>query len=335
VHGSGGHNTVDCRQSPSAHAQENVAELYAEAALSAVYDLPFYSTSPLVLDSGATPSFLRIRTSFVKVLRPSPVVRFADRATAQTRGQGPAVIRHAKGQLQLRNAIHAPEMRNLLSVSDLAENHDVLFQKSHAYVLIKALSPLPDRVLASATQRKGLYELDVRPSALALAAGGSILSPSHALAYHWHRKMGHASPTVLSRMARSGVGSSMASSLTDVSSTFTCSACAHGKHVHRPFVKHGAPEVLSVFDVVYSDTVESPIHSAGGAKHAGTFTDAKTRYTAISGLAKEGDVAAATRQVLAQWAVQGNTTKSYQQMGCSAARTNVVLQIVMSTITVV
>jgi hypothetical protein len=74
-----------------------------------------HTTSPVVLDSGATPSFLRNRT-FVKALRPSPVFRFADGATAQTRGQGPVVIRHVTGQLQLSNAIHAAFMRNLLSV---------------------------------------------------------------------------------------------------------------------------------------------------------------------------------------------------------------------------
>jgi hypothetical protein len=102
------------------------------------------------------------------------------------------VIRHSMGQLRLRKAIHAPDMRNLLSVSDLADNHDVLFQTSHAYVLTKALPPLPDSVLASATQRNGLNELDVRPPALAFAAGGSILSPSHALAHYWHLKMRHA-----------------------------------------------------------------------------------------------------------------------------------------------
>jgi hypothetical protein len=127
VHGSGGHHTVDCRQAPAAQAQANVAETYVEAVHPAVNELPLYTISPVVLNSGATPSFLRNRTSFVKALRPSPVLRFADGATAQTRGQGPAVIRYANGQLQLRNAIHAPEMRNMLSVSDLAENHDVLF----------------------------------------------------------------------------------------------------------------------------------------------------------------------------------------------------------------
>jgi hypothetical protein len=77
-------------------------------------------------------------------------------------------------------------MRNLLSVSDLADNHDVLFQKIHAYALTKALPPLSDRVLASATQRNGQYELNVRPPALTLAAGVFILSPSHTLAYYWH-----------------------------------------------------------------------------------------------------------------------------------------------------
>jgi transposase InsO family protein len=105
----------------------------------------------------------------------------------------------------------------------------------------------------------------------------------------------------------------MPSSLTDVSSTLTYSACEHGKQTHRLSVKHGAPEGLSNMDAVYSDTVESPVHRSGGAKHAGTFTDAKTRYTAIRGLTRMGDVAAATRQALAQWAVQqGNTTKVYQ-----------------------
>jgi hypothetical protein len=62
----------------------------------------------------------------------------------------------------------------------------------------------------------------------------------------------------------------------------------------------GAPEGLSVLDVVYSDTFESPVYSAGGARHAGTFTDAKTRHTAIRELVRKGDAAATTRQVLAQ-----------------------------------
>jgi hypothetical protein len=182
----------------------------------------------------------------------------------------------------------------------------------------KAPPSLTDRVLASATQRNGLSELELRPPALALAAGGSILSPSLALAYYWHCKLIRASPTLFYRMARSVLVSGMPSSLTDVRSTLTCFTCPHGKQEHCPFAKHGAPDGSSVVDVVYSDTVESQVHSAGGDKHAGKFTDAKTRYTSIRGLAKKGDVAAVTRQVLAQWAVQHeNTTKIYKTDGAN------------------
>jgi hypothetical protein len=54
VYGSEGHNTVVCRQAQAAHAQANVAEIYAEAAHpESVNDLPLYTTSPAVVDSGA------------------------------------------------------------------------------------------------------------------------------------------------------------------------------------------------------------------------------------------------------------------------------------------
>jgi hypothetical protein len=42
LHGSGAHNTADCRQTPAAYAQANVAERYAEAAHPAVNYLPLY-----------------------------------------------------------------------------------------------------------------------------------------------------------------------------------------------------------------------------------------------------------------------------------------------------
>jgi transposase InsO family protein len=62
-------------------------------------------------------------------------------------------------------------------------------------------------------------------------------------------------------------------------------------------------------------------------KHAGTFTDAKTRFTAIRGLAKNGDVAAATRQVLAHWAVQqGNTTKIYRTDGAKEYKSGIIAE---------
>jgi hypothetical protein len=126
---------------------------------------------------------------------------------------------------------------------------------------------------------------------------------SHAIGIaSWAMRLQHV------RMARSGLVRGMPSSLTDVSFTLTCSACAYGKQSHRPFVRHGAPESLSIRNVEYSETVESPAHSAGGAKYAGTFTDAKTRYTAVSGLAKNRDVAVAARHVLAQWAVNQENT---------------------------
>jgi hypothetical protein len=57
VHGSGGHDTIDCRQAPASHVHENSAERFAEATHPAVEDLPLYTTSPVVLDSEATPSF--------------------------------------------------------------------------------------------------------------------------------------------------------------------------------------------------------------------------------------------------------------------------------------
>jgi hypothetical protein len=55
VHGSGGHNTIDCRQAPASQAHANSAERFAEVTHPAVDDLPLYTTSPVVLDSGATP----------------------------------------------------------------------------------------------------------------------------------------------------------------------------------------------------------------------------------------------------------------------------------------
>jgi hypothetical protein len=55
MHGAGGHNTVYCLQAPAAHAQANVAEIYAQAAHPAVKDLPLYTTSPVVPYSVATP----------------------------------------------------------------------------------------------------------------------------------------------------------------------------------------------------------------------------------------------------------------------------------------
>jgi hypothetical protein len=87
--------------------------------------------------------------------------------------------------------------------------------------------------------------------------------------------------TVISRVARPGLVSGMPLSLNDVSSTSTCSACSHCKKTHRSFVRHGASEDLSVFHVVYSDAAVIPVHSVGGGKHAGTFTDAKTRYIGV------------------------------------------------------
>jgi hypothetical protein len=117
-------------------------------------------------------------------------------------------------------------------------------------------------------------------------------------------------------MARSGLVSGIPSSLTDINSTLTCFFPVHTASRHIVLSASTALEALSVLDMIYSDSVDSLVHSAGGAKHAGTFPDAKTRYTAIRGLAKKGDMVAATRQVLAQYAVQqGNTAIIYQTDG--------------------
>jgi hypothetical protein len=70
-------------------------------------------------------------------------------------------VRHAPGQLHISNAVHAPGMKRLLSVSQLAKKWDVLLQRDKTYVIHRQSPPSATTIQATATQERGVYILDV------------------------------------------------------------------------------------------------------------------------------------------------------------------------------
>jgi hypothetical protein len=94
-------------------------------------DGPHYP-GPTFLDSAAFPSFLDDQREFLSPLAPSPAVALANGGQVPTQGRPSAAVRHSRGQLHISKAVHAPGIKLLLSVSQLAKNSDVLFQQDKA-----------------------------------------------------------------------------------------------------------------------------------------------------------------------------------------------------------
>jgi hypothetical protein len=176
----------------------------------------------------------------------SPAVTLADGQQVPTSGTATAVVRHARGSMSMPNSVHAPGLKSLLSVSETAQQFDILFQAQRSYIVQKQPTPFEGDLIATATQIGGVYRLDVATDATTANAATSALD-----LYDCYLRLGHPSTSVLRQAVREQQVLGFPKTLPQA--TIECSSCAIGKQACNPLPTHPTPLTTTRLERVSAD----------------------------------------------------------------------------------
>jgi transposase InsO family protein len=224
-----------------------------------------------LLDSGATShmcndrNFLQNFTSST-----SKPIYVANNDQIPSDGSGTAVLPLSNGDTcTLSNVLHVPNIAsNLLSVSNLVrEGHVIVFSQRGATVLRRENCKVSGQVVATASNYKNLYKLD-------LANIANLTNQCLPTALLWHRRLGHLNVKAVNILKNRQIGVTFSDKLAK-----TCVPCIQGKLTKRPFTP-SKRETSCKLEVIHSDLCgPMSTHSFGGALYLLTFTDNFSRKT--------------------------------------------------------
>src|SRR5438270_2466692 len=161
----------------------------------------------------------------------------------------------------LNNVYVVPSMRkNLLSIAQFcAYNHVLCTFDAHSFYIFDLHSR---SLLYQGQCRNDIYKIPALSSRL------HALSASHSSLPLWHRRLGHPSTQIMSRLSSNHL----------LSSTFKfqpslCHGCAMSKSTRLPFPVSFDIKTSFPFQLVHSDVWQSPALSVSGYKYYLLFTD--------------------------------------------------------------
>ena len=258
-----------------------------------------------VLDSGSSqhmsPGGEGVFTNY-RVLREPLVVHFGKRGSvAHAVGVGNVAVPGVASPVILPNVLHVPELLSPLfsvsrAVSDGVSVHfDPPAQRggTHHVTLMHG-----GRVLLTASQRGGLYMLDVPLHAYAAGAE----SQATAVAWRWHRRLGHKGFGTLAELARQGVLGQCPTpaEFLQAREQRVCEPCVAGK-MRRASHPLRVPSIVRPCFRLFADVCEFPAvaTSRGGCRYFLVVVDEATRFSLVAPLARKSEAAAALRSAIA------------------------------------
>lgn len=219
-------------------------------------------------------------------------------------GHSLAKSKHVKlALLSLKNILHVPNIKkNLLSIGKLTfDNNCLEFDATRCFVKDKATK----KVLPEGKLKDSLYQLDI-PIQMTKSAVKNSLNAKHqpksksrfqsffssfssnTMPYKcsdvrdvWHRRLGHPSTKILSRVLGDGVFASLNKDF------IFRDACQYGKSHGLPF-KSSKSTTSKPLEIVSCDLWgRSPLVSTSGFRYYVSFVDHYSRYTFILSNTKE------------------------------------------------
>jgi GAG-pre-integrase domain len=121
----------------------------------------------------------------------------------------------------------------------------------------------------------------------------------------WHKAMGHISPQTLKSMRDSGTvqGMKVIPSPLD----FDCSVCIQGKHAVHPLPKESTTQYTDIGELIVTDIWGlAQVTGHGRFQYYISFTDAATRFSAITFLKEKSDALEAYQQYKSHLKTQYN-----------------------------
>lgn len=263
------------------------------------------------VDSGASNHMCNNRELFCDFSEVSvSQVTVANGEKLPTAGQGNVRVKLQDCERTIRDVYYVPNLSaNLLSVSSLVKKgYTVTFNKQ------KCIVSDDDEVLATATHRNGIYQLDAIDQPLCGGGGntsfasfssvtkekqssdetvmfsssssskGTVKEESQEM---WHRRLGHLNSRSMALMNKG-----MVTGIKYNSDIFNpCVACIEGKQTRAPFPKKSYTRATQLLGLVHTDLCgPMPTQSIGGARYFLIFIDDFSRKTFVYFLHNKDEV---------------------------------------------
>lgn len=236
-----------------------------------------------IIDSGCTAHVTYDRAAFTSYHpfdSPGTLDLGADSYTDIVGSGDVKISLHSNGcptECLIHNVLYVPTLRyQLLSVSAMAKRGiRTQFDEHDAKLLQRSTST----VLATATQRDGLYTLDVADKSNPSLPSSPEISLMTSLSI-WHQRLAHVHPTGIKSMAERGIVKGINIGEDDISDK--CVGCVLGKSHRAPIPKVRKSFSTQLLQLVHSDVlgpVEVP--SLGGARYFVSFIDDFSKWTVV------------------------------------------------------
>lgn len=198
-------------------------------------------------------------------------------------GVGKTQVCTRLGLKTISDIVYVPELRaNLLSVSKMVgKGHSVVFHNEKCSIYDSDDFDTKGEVVATATLKNGLYELDVEECSLLTSVAGPN---SQEL---WHKRLGH-----LNRASMQLLSNGMAEGVTYTNERGEqCQMCLLGKQTRQPFAKIGGKRATNILELIHTDLCgPMPVSSWNGARYIFVLVDDYTRKIFVYFLRSKSDV---------------------------------------------
>ena len=184
---------------------------------------------------------------------------------------GRSTIHTLDRDLYLNNILHVPEAnKSLISASRIAVDNNT-FVEIHPYsFFVKERGTR--KVLLRGMGRRGLYPVRHTGS----DAKKHMLSATKLSPDRWHRRLGHPSPLIVSKI----ISKNNHPCANSFNKDYVCDACQKGKSHQLPYPKSISESKFSL-ELVFSDVWGPAIKTVGRKKYYVSFIDDFSKFTWI------------------------------------------------------
>lgn len=265
-----GHLVSDCRNKNKKASAKVYSHNTLEFTLSSCLTHPSSTGSQdWFIDSGASSHMSNRKDWFDSMSSHIIPIQVANKNQILSEGKGTVNINISDNVHKISDVLYVPRLAtSLLSVSSLTtKGYDVLFTSKGATITLAGGCQLTGQVIATGSNYKGMYKLDVDKS-------HALYTPTKESPLLWHRRLGHLNANTMQLLKSKLVG-------IDFSGKFTekCVPCLQGKLAKKPF-KSSCSKSSKVLQLIHSDLCgPMSTHSWGGALYLLTFTDDFSRKT--------------------------------------------------------
>lgn len=239
-----------------------------------------------IFDSGTTKHISPYKSDFTSIQATPPRnLRAANKHKFSAVGIGELTIDVPNGtdssKLELHEVLYSPEVGyTLISIGRL-DDHGFITTFGNGKCIIRG--PDGDKVAEIPKDTKGLYRLEHDESVNAAVERISL--------DQFHRRMGHISPVLAKKLVKDKFVTGVRLTHDDSGDPWFCESCVYAKATRKSIPKEREGERAKEFGgEIHSDLWgPAPVETKQKKRYYITFTDDKTRFTALYLLVKKSD----------------------------------------------